>query len=110
MVKIESTLIHEKELEENKSYIIESVERIEVKGGFSGLKLKAKSTDKKDENTYTTMLWDRDEVGLTSKLGSMLEAMSIALDTDPTETQNWIGKKIRVLHWQNKNRAIEVVI
>ena len=68
--------------------------------GFRGVRVIAK--DLKTGQFKAEMLWLRDVVGDYSKLGAFIKALG-------KNTDNWIGKKIKIVRWQPKNRKIQVI-
>jgi len=81
--------------------------------GFVGHRVSMEPTTRKkdDENVYATMLWHREQAGVSSKLGSFMAGFldyygdeDIAFDTD-----NWIDCVIRIVKWAPRDRAIEVI-
>ena len=81
--------------------------------GFNGYRVKLEPTRRKeeDEKEYASMLWKREEAGISSKLGSFMAAFlehygdeDVAFDTD-----SWIGSTTLIKKWEPRDRAIEVV-
>lgn len=115
MPRIKSELAEGVEPEEGRTYAITEVEvgqKTEVQG-FVGHRVQLEPTKRKkdDENVYATMLWDREQAGVKSKLGSFLAGFldfygdeDIAFNTD-----NWIGCVIRVVKWAARDREIEII-
>ena len=112
MVKITGTVANVKEPEEGKNYIIEIVEALTTAvQSFNGFRVTMKSTNKKDEEIYATMLWKREIASSTSKLGAFLQAFAKFFDAeeDSTETDNWKGHEIKIVSWKMKNREIAII-
>jgi len=99
------------EPEEGKTYVITSVEQVKTAvRGFDGIRVTMKSTNPKDKNVYTTMLWTREIAGAGSKLGAFIRAFVTALGEEAGyNTDNWVGKTIRIVSWQPRKREIVVV-
>ena len=98
------------EPEEGKTYVITSVEHVKTAvRGFEGIRVTMKSTNPRDKNVYTTMLWSREVAGASSKLGAFLKAFITALGEAGYNTDNWVGKTIRIVSWQPRKREIVVV-
>jgi hypothetical protein len=55
-----------------------------------------------DGQLYGEMLWVRDIVGETSKLGAFITALG-------KKPKEWIGKKIKFISWEPANRKIAVI-
>jgi hypothetical protein len=111
-LRIKSTLAKGIEPIAGQTYIILAVEETTTAvQGFKGTRIKMTSTNKKDKEEYTTMLWSREEASEKSKLGAFLSAFEKALGTpeQAQETDNWINKTIRIVDWKAKSRVIEVV-
>jgi hypothetical protein len=53
-------------------------------------------------NQYGEMLWIREQVGTRTKLGAFIVALG-------NDTRKWLMKKIRIVSWKPKDRAIEVL-
>jgi hypothetical protein len=56
----------------------------------------------KNKREYATMLWFRDTVGPRSKLGAFIVVLG-------TDISKWVGKKIKIVSWTDRNREIMVV-
>lgn len=101
MPEIKTTTTDElPEPEAGKVYKIGEVEEFtSAVRGFKGLRV-----DMKDSkgNTVVASLWLREVVGLKSKLGSFIKALG-------KNTDNWKGKKVRVVKWGVGNREVELV-
>jgi hypothetical protein len=67
--------------------------------GYEGIRVVVQ--DEKG-NQYGEMLWIREQVGTRTKLGAFI----ITLGND---IRKWLMKKIRVISWKPKDRAIEVL-
>jgi len=67
--------------------------------GYNGVRVVVQ--DEKG-NQYGEMLWIRDQVGTRTKLGTFITALG-------NDTRKWINKKIRIVSWKPKDRAIEVL-
>lgn len=101
-----------REPEEGKTYKIEKIEVVKTQvRGYDGIRVIMSSIDPKDDKKYTTMLWLRDVASPQSKLGAFIKAFTIFYNDEDMakNTDNWIGKKIRIVTWQQKNRQIVVV-
>ena len=112
MVKITGTVANVKEPEEGKNYVIENIEALTTAvQSFNGFRVTMKSTNKKDEEQYATMLWKREVASSTSKLGAFMKAFQeFYTDTeDSTETDNWKGHEIKIVSWKMKNREIAII-
>lgn len=80
--------------------------------GFKAVRVSLESIKPEEkEKEFATMLWAREVAGISSKMGSFLHAFGeylgdedMALDTD-----NWIGKTIRIVSWKEKKREIRVL-
>lgn len=77
-----------------------------------GIKVLFESLNKKDKTPYSTILWTRDNVGITSKLGAFVNALT-PRDEDGNfkemNTDDWIGRHIRVISWKSKQREIQAL-
>lgn len=101
-----------KDIEEGKTYKITAVEEIKTAvQGYNGLRVVMASTNPKDKETYATVLWLRDRASATSKLGSFISAFLefFGNEDEAMNTENWVGKTIRVTSWTPKKRTIVVV-
>jgi hypothetical protein len=67
--------------------------------GFEGVRVVAVDDA---GNEYAEMLWKRSSVGASSKLGCFIAVLG-------KNTDNWIGKKIKIVRWVEKDREIQVV-
>jgi hypothetical protein len=67
--------------------------------GYEGIRVVVQ--DEKG-NQYGEMLWIREQVGTRTKLGTFIVALG-------NDTRKWLMKKIRVISWKPKDRAIEVL-
>ena len=67
--------------------------------GFEGVRVIAVDDE---GNEYAEMLWKRSTVGASSKLGCFIAVLG-------KNTDAWIGKRIRIVKWMEKNREIQVV-
>lgn len=54
------------------------------------------------DNFAQTMLWYKEEAGATSKIGSFMSVLG-------DDTDLWVGKNIRFVEWEAKNREVEAV-
>jgi len=114
MPRIKTELAEGVEPVEGYTYVITSVEeRKTAVQGFLGHRVMLEPTKRKekDESVYATMLWSREEAGVASKLGSFMAAfLDFYGDEDEAfNTDNWKGATIRVVSWQPRKRAIEVI-
>ncbi len=81
-------------------YTIEKAEIIQTSvRGYKGVRVTLK--DEKG-NHYATMLWLRDRVGTSSKLGAFITALG-------TKVSQWKGKQIEILEWTERRRAVKLV-
>lgn len=102
----------QKDIEESEKYLIQKAEEVTTdKQQYKAIKVTMKSTNQNDENEYATMLWQSDTIPSNSKLGAFIDAFNKFLEGDNAgyDTDNWIGHKILVKTWRNKNREIEVI-
>jgi hypothetical protein len=67
--------------------------------GFDGVRCIIKGDD---GNEYAEMLWVKNPVGPTSKLGTFIANLG-------DDTDKWIGKKIKIVRWVSKDREIRVI-
>jgi len=67
--------------------------------GYKGVRVQLKGEDGKD---YATMLWLRERVGETSKLGAFLSALG-------SKVSQWKGKKIRIEEWAERRRVVKAL-
>jgi hypothetical protein len=112
MVKLTGTIAEGKEPEESKNYIIETVESLTTAvQSFKGLRVSMKSTNKKDDGKYATMLWQREITAATSKIGAFMKAFGAFYNDEAQaqETDNWIGHEIKIVSWKMKNREISII-
>jgi len=104
MVKLDTKIVAT--IQEGKEYVIESVEKVEVKSGnktYDALEVIMNPLDKNDDKSYSVTLWLTDTASSTSKLGSFISAF------DSNDTDTWLAKVIKIVKWQNKDREIEVL-
>ena len=88
------------EPEEGKEYKIVSAELVTTAvQGFKGVRV---ILEDDEGNQYATMLWLRERVGSTSKLGAFIAVLG-------RNTDDWIGKRIRIVRWRHRSRQVEVV-
>lgn len=114
MPRIKAQLAEAVEPSEGYTYGITEVEETKTAvQGFDAYRVKLEPTKRKegDDKEYATMLWAREEAGVTSKLGSFMAAFldyygdeDVAFDTD-----SWIGCIIRIVKWAPRDRAVEVI-
>lgn len=114
MPRIKAQLAEAVEPESGYTYSITEVDETKTAvQGFDAYRVKLEPTSRKkdDDKEYATMLWSREEAGITSKLGSFMAAFldfygdeDIAFDTD-----NWLGTTIRLVKWAPRDRAVEVI-
>ncbi len=85
---------------EGKVYTIKSVEFRETSNG-KGFRVVLSDTK---GNEYEDMLWlnKSDEYGPKSKLGAFVTVLG-------DDTDDWIGKKIKIISWTPKNNEISLV-
>jgi hypothetical protein len=67
-------------------------------GPWKGIRVTVDSNNTK----FAEVLWIRDVTSQTSKLGAFITALG-------TKPKTWIGKKIRVISWTQRNRKIIVL-
>jgi len=67
--------------------------------GFEGVRVTAVDDA---GNEYAEMLWKRSSVGAKSKLGCFIAVLG-------KNTDAWIGKRIRIIRWSEKDREIQLV-
>ena len=95
---------------EGKVYeIISITETTTAVRGFRGLRMTLK--DEKG-NEYATMLWYREVAGEQSKLGAFIKAFMEYYNGDEDlayDTENWIGKRIKIISWKQRDRKVEVI-
>lgn len=112
MAKLKSELINQIEIETGEEYIIVSAEEFKSEDN-KGVKVVFKSTDEKDKQEYSTVLWINAKVGLNSKLGSFAAAFGEFNDAGEfianMDTDTWLNRKIFVESWVEKKRKIRVV-
>lgn len=111
---MKTTLAKGVEPSEGQAYKILAIDEIKTAvQGFNGYRVKLEPLRRKegDENEYATMLWKREEAGISSKLGSVMAGFlehygdeDVAFNTDA-----WIGSTILFKKWRERDRAIEVV-
>ena len=90
------------EPEEGHTYRIEKVEYVRTPiQGLEGWRITLK--DVKDGTIHETMLWKRERVGASSKLGAFL----VLLGNKP---QQWIGKIIEFVSWKPRNRRLRLAV
>ena len=112
--KLKTTLAKGVEPIEGQAYkVLEISEVTTAVSGFKGYRVKLEPLRRKedDDKEYASMLWKREEAGISSKLGSFMAAFlehygdeDVAFDTD-----SWIGATVLFKKWEPRNRAIEVV-
>jgi hypothetical protein len=100
MPELPSRLSERWEPEVGQTYTIKAAEivRTDVQG-YHGVRVVLE--DKKN-NSHVLMLWIRQFVGEKSKLGAFQKALG-------NNTDNWIGKKIKIVKWIPRQREIEVL-
>ena len=100
MVKIETELVQPlPEPEEGKTYTIKNVEYVTTQRmGYKGYRVLLEDTE---GNEAATMLWDREQAGINSKLGSFLVVLG-------SDTDEWIGKRITFISWRQRARKIQL--
>ena len=85
---------------EGKTYTITETELFTSQvRGYKGLRV---SMTAEDGTQVVAALWTRDIAGEKSKLGAFITALG-------NDTDNWIGKKVRVVTWRPGDRKIEVI-
>lgn len=90
------------EPEEGHVYIIEKVEPIKTAvRGLEGWRVTLR--DVETGALHATMLWKRERVGPSSKLGTFLKALG-------KNAEVWIGKKVRLVSWKPRDRRIEATV
>ena len=108
-IALKTNVIIEKDLVENAKYKIVGVEEFVSPENQKGIKVKCKSLNENDKDKYATILWVRDNVGINSKLGAFIVALSeIDNDGKPivTDAQTWVNRDIIVKSWKDKEREI----
>jgi len=113
MPKITTELAEGVEPTEGHTYFVTEVEETKTAvQGFSGYRVGLEPTKRKadDDGKYATMLWKREQAGITSKLGSFMAAfLDFYGDEDKAfDTDNWIGCTVRIVKWAPKQREVEV--
>jgi hypothetical protein len=87
-------------LKEGEIYTVLGAEQIRTDvQGFNGVRVTCRSAD---GGEVAEMLWIRPIVGERTKLGAFVKVLG-------PDTDGWIGKKIKVLKWERRNRQIEKV-
>lgn len=107
---IKTELINEKDIEVGKDYVIIDVSDFTSPKNDKGYKVTLNSTNPKDKQVYSSILWIRPKVGLNSKLGAFICALSeFSEDGDLVpnyNTDTWLNRKIHVDKWTEKNRKV----
>jgi len=84
----------------NRVYMIKAVETVRtMRRDLNALRVTLRDMD---SNEYVTMLWLREAVGPSSKLGAFISALG-------KNPKQWIGKKIKIINWSQRAREIQVV-
>ncbi len=114
MPKIKAELAEGKEPTEGENYIITSVtDEVSAVQKFPAYRIQFRSTKKGDEDVvYASMLWKRETVGASSKLGCLMMAFLEFYDYDEEkaqDTDNWLNHEIRIISWKDKNREVRVI-
>lgn len=114
MPRIKAELAEAVEPQDGRTYVVTEVDETKTAvQGFDAYRVKLEPTKRKadDDKDYATMLWAREEAGVTSKLGSFMAAFldhygdeDVAFDTD-----NWLGCTIRIVSWKPRAREVEVI-
>jgi len=95
---------------EGRVYRIENVEYVRTPvQGLEGWRVTL--VDVKDGAIHATVLWKRERVGASSKLGCFLKAFQTFFN-DKEKVHNiglWVGNLIEIVAWKAKNREIRVV-
>jgi hypothetical protein len=101
-VEIDAELVKRlPEPEEGKVYRVESVEYVETPlQGFKGWRVTLREVS--TGSLHASMLWKRERVGSTSKLGCVVAVLGKKID-------DWIGKTVRFVSWKSRNRRVELV-
>lgn len=110
--KINTNVIIEKDLVEKAKYEVVGVESFTSPQNQTGIKVKCKSINPEDKTKYATILWQRDNVGVLSKLGAFVVGLSeIDNEGNPIQkdAKDWIGRKFVVVSWAEKNRQIQSI-
>lgn len=83
-----------------RNYTITKAEMIQTKvRGYKGVRVHLKDDE---GNEYATMLWLREIVGDTSKLGAFLNTLG-------KNIKEWEGKRIRIEEWTERKRVIKAL-
>lgn len=124
VVPINVKLVEYKDPVVGKIYTIESA--VEDSRNFEGRNVECVIVDYEphdpqrmggDRNRYRATLWvpDNREVSPTGKLGAHLAAFADFFGEEPDrldktlDPKNWIGTKVKIIKWEDKARAIQVV-
>jgi len=110
MPMIKSQLINEKDVETGKDYVILEVADFVSPKNDKGYKVTLTSTNLKDKQVYSCILWKREKVGLNSKLGAFIVALS-AFNEDGElvpnyDTDTWLNRRIHIVDWTEKKRKV----
>lgn len=112
-LNISTSIIVEKDLIEKQKYKIVDVEEFESpKEKQKGIKVKCASLNTEDKSKYSCILWKREQVGVNSKLGAFIVALS-EIDNEgvpiQTDLKKWIGRTFLVVSWKEKQREISAI-
>lgn len=99
---------------EGHTYFVTEVEETKTAvQAFTGYRTGLEPTKRKagDDSKYATMLWKREQAGVSSKLGSFMSAFLDFYGDEDTafDTDNWIGCTVRIVKWAPKQREVEVI-
>lgn len=113
MPQIKAQLINEKDIEAGKDYVIIEVADFISPKNDKGYKVTLNSTDPKDKQVYSCILWVRPKVGLNSKLGAFICAMSDFNEDGELvpnyDTDTWLNRTIHVEKWADKSRKVSAL-
>jgi hypothetical protein len=91
-------------------YRVEKVEFIKtLVQGLEGWRVTL--VDVKDGSRHATMLWKREHVGPSSKLGCFVKAFKDFFNDaeKALNTSLWVGNLVEAISWKPKNRTIKVL-
>jgi len=118
-LKGKAELAKAEEPKEGHTYIITGTEEVKTSvQGFSGIRANLDPTDAKEKKRLeeehkevAAMLWMREVAGVKSKLGSFLDAFTQYLgdEDEALNTENWKGKKVRIVSWKPRAREVAVL-
>jgi len=118
-LKGKAELAKAEEPKEGLSYIVAGSEEVKTSvQGFSGIRVNLDPVDAKEKKRLeeehkevAAMLWMREVAGTKSKLGAFLDAFTqhFGDEDEALNTENWIGKKIRIVSWKPRAREVAVL-